>query len=125
MAFHRNPLLVSVTETEITKIVRLLKDSATGHDDVFSQFPQTRIYVILSQEGVFPDSLKMANDIPLHISEDPLFLTTTHLYQWYAYYQNTLTIIIYDRLIDFVKEIDLSYGHQYGSHYQRIWPYCH
>ena len=65
-----------VTETEINKIIRALKDSATGHGEISSQFlklalnfivdPLTHICNMSLTEGAFPDTLQVANVIPLY-----------------------------------------------------------
>ena len=57
-------------------------DSATGHDDIISQFlklalnfivdPLTHICNMSSTESVFRDTLKIANVIPLYTSENPI-----------------------------------------------------
>ena len=92
--------LSPVTETEINKIIRALKDSAKGHNDISSPFlklalnsivdPLTHICNMSLTEGVFPDTLKVANVIPLIKSEDPMFLTTTGLCHYCVYCQNSL-----------------------------------
>ena len=80
-ALEETLFLSPVTETEINKIVKALKDSATGHDDISAQFlklslnfivnPLTHICNMSLTEGVFPDSLKVTNVIPLYKSDDP------------------------------------------------------
>ena len=81
-ALKETLFLSPVTETEINKIVRALKDSATGHDDISSQFlklalnsivdPLTHICNMSLTEGVFLNTLKVANVIPLYKSDDPM-----------------------------------------------------
>ena len=72
-----------MAEYEINKIVRTLKDSATGHDDISSQFlklafnfnvvPLKHIYNMSLTECVFLDIVKVANVILLYKSEDPMY----------------------------------------------------
>ena len=66
---------------EIMKIVSSLKETTTGYDDIngvflkmFAEFiynPLAHIYS-LSISGVFQYSLRIANVIPLHKSDDPM-----------------------------------------------------
>ena len=68
----KNPLFLSpVPETDINKIIRGLKDSATGHGDFsplklalnFIVDPLTHICNMPLTECVFPDTMKVANFI--------------------------------------------------------------
>ena len=55
--------LSPVTETKINKIIKALKDFATGHDDISAQFLKLSLNFMMHAcnvsptEGVFPDSL--------------------------------------------------------------------
>ena len=113
-----------VTETEINKIVRALKDSATGHDDISSQFlklalnsivdPLTHICNMSLTEGVFPNTLKVANVIPLYKSDDPMCFNHYRPVSLLCILSKVFEKIMYDRLLNFVDKFDLLYAHQYG-----------
>ena len=67
---------------EVKEIVLPLKETDTGYDDIGAVFlkmsaqyignPLSHICNLSFVEGVFPDSLKIANVIPLYKTEDPL-----------------------------------------------------
>ena len=112
------------TETEINKIIRALKDSATGHDDISSQFLKLALNSIVDAlthicnmsltEGVFSDTLKVANVIPLYKSEDPTCFNHYRPVSLLCILANVFEKIMYDRLLDFVNKFDRLYAHQYG-----------
>ena len=116
--------LLPVTETEINKIIKALKDSATGHDDISAQFlklsvdfivnPLMHICNISLTEGVFPDSLKVANVIPLYKSDDPMYINHYRPVSLLCMLSKVFEKIMYDRLLNFVNKYDLLYAHQYG-----------
>ena len=74
--------LEPVTMNEAKEIVLSLKETATGYDDIGAVFlkmsieyignPLSHICNLSFIEGVFPDSLKIANVIPLYKAEDPM-----------------------------------------------------
>ena len=115
---------ILVMETEINKIIRALKDSATGHDGVSSQFlklalnsivdPLTHICNMSLTEGVFPDTLKVANVILLYKSDDPMCFNHYRPVSLLCILSKVFEKIMYDRLLNFVNKCDLLYAHQYG-----------
>ena len=113
------------TETEINKIIKALKDFATGHDDISAQFlklsvvdfivnPLMHICNMSLTEGVFPDSLKGANVIPLYTSDDPMYFNHYWPVSLLCMLSKVFEKIMYDRLLNFVNKHDLLYAHQYG-----------
>ena len=123
-ALKETLFLSPVTETEINKIVRALKDSATGHDDISSQLlklawnsivdPLTHICNMSLTEGVFPNTLKVANVIPLYKSDDPICFNHYRPVSLLCILSKVFEKIMYDRLLNFVDKFDLLYAHQYG-----------
>ena len=65
-------------------------------------------------EGVFPDTLKVANVIPLYQSEDPMCFNHYRPVSLLCILSNVFEKIMYDRLLDFVNKFDRLYAHQYG-----------
>ena len=71
-----------VTDKEINTLISALKDTATGFDDMNSMSlkiyfeilvkPLTNICNWSLTQGIFPSQLKIANDIPLYKSDDPM-----------------------------------------------------
>ena len=116
--------LSPLTETEINKIIRALKDSATGHDDISWQFPKlvldsivdplTHICNMPLTEGVFPDTQKVANAIPLYKDEDTMCFNHYRSVSLLCILSKVFEKILYDRLLNYVNKFDLLYAHQYG-----------
>ena len=123
-ALKETLFLSPVTETEINKIIKDLKDSATGHDDISAQFLKLSVDFIVNPlmhicnmsltEGVFPDSLKVANVIPLYKSDDPMYFNHYRPVSLLCMLSKVFEKIMYDRLLNFVNKNDLLYAHQYG-----------
>ena len=122
-ALKETLFLSPVTETEINKIIRALKDSAAGHD-ISSQFlklalnsivdPLTHICNMSLTEDVFPDTLKVANVIPLYESEDPMCFNHYRPVSWLCILSKVFEKIMYDRLLNFVNKFELLYAQQFG-----------
>ena len=74
--------LEPVTENEINTLIKSLKDTATGFDNMNSMSlkissetlikPLTHICKFSLTQGIFPSQLKIANVIPLFKSDDPM-----------------------------------------------------
>ena len=74
--------LEPVTENEINTLIKSLKDTATGFDNMNSMSlkissetpikPLTHICKFSLTQGIFPSRLKIANVIPLFKSDDPI-----------------------------------------------------
>ena len=65
-------------------------------------------------EGMFPDSLKVANVIPLYKSDDPMYFNHYMPVSLLCILSKVFKKIMYDRLLNFVNKYDLLYAHQYG-----------
>ena len=79
-------------------------------------------------EVVFPDSLKVANVIPLYQSDDPMYFNHYRPVSLLCMLSKVIEKIMYDRLLNFVNKYDLLYAHQYGYRkktVQLIWHYYH
>ena len=80
--FTESIYLAPVSENEIGQLMKSLKDTAAGFDDLYamclkisSQFlvkPLTHICNLSLSQGIFPEQLKIANVIPLYISDDSM-----------------------------------------------------
>ena len=74
--------LAQVSENEIGQLIKSLKDTTAGFDDlnfmclkISSQFllkPPTHICNLSISQGIFPEQLKIANVIPLYKSDDSM-----------------------------------------------------
>ena len=74
--------LEPVTENEINTLIKAIKDTATGFDNMNSMSlkissetlikPLTHICNLSLTQGIFPSQLKIANAIPLYKSDDPM-----------------------------------------------------
>ena len=65
-------------------------------------------------EGVFPNTLKVANVIPLYKSDDPMCFNHYRPVSLLCILSKVFEKIMYDRLLNFVDKFDLLYAHQYG-----------
>ena len=71
-------------------------------------------------EGVFPDTLKVANVIPLYKSDDPMCFNHYRPVSLLCILSEVFEKIMYDRLLNFVDTYDLLYAHQYGFRKNRL-----
>ena len=65
-------------------------------------------------EGVFPDTLEVANVIPLYKSEDPMCFNHYRHVSLLCILSKVFEKIMYDRLLSFVNKLYLLYAPQYG-----------
>ena len=80
--FTESIYLAPVSENEIGQLMKSLKDTAAGFDDlnamclkISSQFlvkPLTHICNLSLSQGIFPEQLKIVNVIPLYKSDDSM-----------------------------------------------------
>ena len=116
--------LEPVTSEEIEKILRNLKDSACGWDDLDTKFiklsvdfinaPLTHICNLSLQEGTFPQQLKIANVIPLYKSDDPMHFNHYRPVSLLCILSKVFENIMYTRLINFLNELKIIFKNQFG-----------
>ena len=117
-------MLAPVTCEEVTKLITTSRDSAPGYDEVKARPLQAKNSVISAPlayifdlsivNGVFPDILKTANIIPLFIKEDSMLFSNYRPVSLLCTLSKLLEKIMYNRVIDFLKEHDILFRYQFG-----------
>ena len=74
----------------------------------------THIYAMSSIEGVFSDTLKVANVIHLYKSQDTMCFKHYKPVSLLCILSKVLEKTMHDELLNFVNWFDLLYVHQYG-----------
>ena len=116
--------LSPVTTTEISKIVKSLKDSSAGYDGIRTSLLKESLNYIdgilcylcnLSiQEGVFPNKLKTANVIPLFKSEDSELFNNYRPVSILCTLSKIFEKVMYSRIIDFLNKYKFFVKSQFG-----------
>ena len=121
--FTDSLFLEPVTLDEIMKIVSSLKETATGYDDISAMFPKMSAEYIcnslahicnLSFSGVFPDSLNIANVIPLFKSDDPMCFNNYRPVSLLSNLSKVFEILMFNRLMNFLEKFQILYENQFG-----------
>ena len=117
-------MLAPVTCEEVTKLIMTSRDSAPGYDEVkirplqavnsVISAPLAYIFNLSIMNGVFPDILKTANIIPLFKKEDSMLFSNYRLVSLLCTLSKLLEKIMYNRVIDFLKEHDILFKYQFG-----------
>ena len=116
--------LEPVTEEELNKLIRNLKDSANGWDDLGSKFIKLSLDLIVTplsyicnqslQEGIFPRQLKIANVIPLYKSDDPSCFNHYRPVSLLCILSKVFEKVMYSRLLSFLEKMKIIYANQFG-----------
>ena len=101
---------------EISNIIKLLKVSSQGWDDISSKVVKSTsvLFNLSLQQGVFPSQLKIAKVIPLFKDGDKSLVNNYRPVSLLPLFSKILEQILYSRLIDFVNRQDLLYKYQFG-----------
>ena len=113
-----------VSENEIGQLIKSLKDTAAGFDDlnamclkISSQFlvkPLTHICNLSLSQGIFPEQLKIANVIPLYKSDDSMLFNNYRPVSVLSVVSKIFEKIIYNRVTTFLEMFQILHGNQYG-----------
>ena len=113
-----------VSPAEIISIIKSLKDSATGCDDIGASTLRlsldsisnvlTDICNLSLLEGVFPDELKVANVIPLYKSDDPMLVNNYRPVSLLNILSKVFEKVMYKRLLDFLNKHKIIFKYQFG-----------
>ena len=119
-----NMLLEHVTEDELKPIIRNLKLSSAGWDDVsasvvkstYENFivPLTYIMNLSIMKGIFPSELKIARVIPLFKSGDSTSFSNYRPVSVLPLISKILERLMYTRLLSFINKYNLLYKFQFG-----------
>ena len=120
--------LEPVTEVEIKKITKSLKNGAPGCDDVTAEClkfaienmiePLTYLINFSFRDGRFPDELKIAKVKPLYKANDPTMFSNYRPVSLLPVFSKLYERVMYDRLVRFLNKYDLLYKYQFGFRYQ-------
>ena len=116
--------LEPVTLDKIMKIVSSLKETATCYDDISAMFlkmsaeyicnPLAHICNLSFSEGVFPDSVKIANVIPLYKSDDPMCFNNYWPVSLLSILSKVFERLVYNRLMNCLEKFQILYENQFG-----------
>ena len=82
--------------------------------DEYIGIPLSHICNLSFLEGVFPDSLKIANVIPLYKAEDPMCFNNYRPVSLLCILSKVFERLMYNRLIKFLDKFKILYEHQFG-----------
>ena len=116
--------LQPVTFDEVSKIIKELRNSSPGWDDIHAKIvkktylhfvtPLTHVCNLSISRGCFPSQLKVAKVIPLHKADSTSVYTNYRPVSVLTCFSKVFEILMYDRLISFVIKHSLLYKYQFG-----------
>ena len=116
--------LAPVNENEIRQLIKSLKDTTAGFDDlnsmclkISSRFllkPLTHICNLSISQGIFPEQLKMANVIPLYKSDDSMSFNNYRPVSVLCVLSKIFEKIMYNRVAAFLEIFKILHDNQYG-----------
>jgi hypothetical protein len=116
--------LKPVTDNEVCKIMKSLKESSAGYDDICPKVvkkvyksilnPLTHLLNLSISSGIFPNVLKIAKIIPLFKSGDSQSLNNYRPVSVLSVFSKVLERIMYDRLENFIIKHNILYDYQFG-----------
>ena len=116
--------LTPVTAEEIDLIIRNLKNSSSGWDELSAQILKTAKCFLIDPlvficnlsmiTGTFPDQLKIAKVLPLYKSDDPKIFSNYRPVSVLPVISKVLERIMYNRLIKYLNDNKILYAFQFG-----------
>ena len=116
--------LAPVTSLEIGCIIKNLRESAPGHDEVtasilqlslpFITDPLVFILNMFMSQGLFPAELKIANVLPLYKADDCMVFNNYRPVSILCMLSKVFEKVMYSRLIDFLEENKILIVNQFG-----------
>ena len=113
-----------VTDDELTCIIKNLKESSPGWDEISSRVikstysvfktPLKHVLNLSLSTGVFPYELKVARVIPLFKAGDPLLFSNYRPVSVLPLFSKILERLMYNRLLSFINKHKLLYAFQFG-----------
>ena len=113
-----------VTPEELDLIIRNLKNSSSGWDELSAQIiksaklflidPLVFICNLSLTTGIFPDQLKVAKVLPLYKSDDPKIFSNYRPVSVLPIISKILERIMYNRLIKYLNDNKILYAFQFG-----------
>ena len=116
--------LAPVTDEELYKIFKNLKNSAPGYDEMKVEplrnalthyvNPLNYICNLSIHQGIFPDEMKVANVIPLYKKDDSMVFSNYRPVSLLCSLSKVFEKIMYNRLMPFLKKYKILYKYQFG-----------
>ena len=116
--------LKPVSQDEIVKLVKSLKNTAPGHDDMTADILKLSLNHTVDAlvhlcnlsllQGVFPSELKMANVLPLYKASDSMSFNNYRPVSLLSTLSKVFEKIMYNRLLDFLEKHDILFKYQFG-----------
>ena len=113
-----------VNEEEVSNILKDMKNSSAGWDCIspsiikktyeYFVVPLVHICNVSFLYGVFPNELKIAKVIPLFKGGESKYLINYRPVSVLPVFSKVLERLMYDRIMEFVKENDVLYNMQFG-----------
>ena len=113
-----------VSNTEIEKLILLMKNSSAGWDEIDSKILKQTYGIYLHilvhlinlslKEGIFPNQLKLARVVTIFKSEDKMLLNNYRPVSVLPLLSKLYERVMYNRLIDFINKHKLLYKFQFG-----------
>ena len=112
-------------ESEITKIIKSLKNTnSTSHDNFSTKFIKlsstilapalVKLFNLSIQTGIYPDLLKVAKVIPIFKKGDSTSVNNYRPISILSPINKIFEKIIYSRLINYIDKSNILYKYQYG-----------
>lgn len=116
-------------ETEIMLVIHSLKIShSEGHDNFSVNILKDYMYELSKplsivcnksiQDGIFPDSLKIAKIVPVYKSDDKRTVSNYRPISVLPAFSKVLERLVYNRLLDFINKNEILSKNQYGFRHQ-------
>ena len=109
---------------EIDMIVKNLKHSAPGHDEITTAILQLALPAIRTSlvhvmnlslaEGIFPDELKVAKVLPLYKGDNPILFNNCRPVSLLNILSKVFEKVMYTRLVSFFENQKILYNKQFG-----------
>ena len=116
--------LSNVTDNEINRLIRNLKDSAAGWDDIESKIikmghdtltkPLTHLCNLSLNNGVFPTQLKLAKVVPIFKSGDIMSFNNYRPVSVLPIFSKILERVMYTRFLNYLNKHKILYEFQFG-----------
>ena len=113
-----------VSPEELLEVIKGLKHSAVGYDELGAQHIKSSSSIIIQPllhicnlsftHGVFPDAMKIAKVIPLFKSGNYMKVNNHRPVSILPVLSKILERLMYNRLMKFVEDFDILYDFQFG-----------
>ena len=122
----KSMLILYISEYEIIEIIKSLKNSSAGYDNIPASIAKQCIqhyikpltYLINSsfECGIFPNELKLAKVIPIFKNGDKQEISNYRPISILAFFSKIFGKTMYNHLINFIDKNKILYKYQFGFH---------